>query len=106
MTKKVVVQVRLPSALVERLDMLTEQGLYGDRTEAITDGVRHLIEMYSNKDPMSRMVSLYLMGKLPRNASVDEVGIVEEAESIKRTIKNLFGTDDIDEVLSRTRGRT
>ncbi|MEM2926631.1 MAG: ribbon-helix-helix domain-containing protein [Candidatus Bathyarchaeia archaeon] len=105
MAKKVVVQVRLPAGLVEKLDMLTEQGLYRDRTEAITDGIRHLIEKYSKEDPVSRMVSLYLMGKLSRNASIDEVDVVNEPEDVRRAMKNLFGTDNIEEILSRMRGR-
>jgi len=45
MAKKVVVQVRLPAGLVEKLDVLTEQGLYRDRTEAITDGIISYLQM-------------------------------------------------------------
>jgi len=105
MARKVVVQVRLPASLVEKLDMLTEQGLYRDRTEAITDSVRHLIDKYSKGDVVSRMVSLYLMGKIPRNASIDEVEVLNEPEIVRQTMKNLFGTDNIDEILSRMRGR-
>jgi Arc/MetJ-type ribon-helix-helix transcriptional regulator len=105
MGKKVVIQVRLPSGLVEKLDQLTELGLYRDRTEAITDSIRHLLDKYLREDPLSRMVNLYLMGKLPRNASIDEVGVVEEAEEVRQVMISLFGTDDIDEIISRLRGR-
>lgn len=105
MGKKVVVQVRLPAALVEKLDQLTEQGLYRDRTEAIADSIRHLIEKYFREDPLSRMISLYLMGKLQRNASIEEVGVVEEPEEIRQVMVNLFGTDNIDEIISMMRGR-
>jgi hypothetical protein len=51
------------------------------------------------------MVNLYLMGKLPRNASIDEVGMVEEAEEVRQVMISLFGTDDIDEIISRLRSR-
>jgi len=105
MAKKVVVQVRLPAGLVEKLDVLTEQGLYRDRTEAITDGIRRLIDRYLKEDTVSRMVSLYLMGKLPRSASIDEGGAMNEPETVRQAMRNLFGTDDIDEILSRMRGR-
>jgi len=103
MARKVIVQIRLPASLVEKLDALTQQGLYRDRTEAITDGVRHLIDKYLREDAVSRMVSLYLAGKLPRNTSIDDVGEVEDPEMVRQTIKNLFGTDDLDEILSRIR---
>lgn len=95
----------MPASLVEKLDGLTEQGLYRDRAEAITDGIRHLIDRYSSRDAVSRMISLYLMGKLPRNSSIDEVGVVDNPEIVRQIIKNLFGTDNIDEILSKTRGR-
>ncbi|MBS7637765.1 hypothetical protein KEJ49_02585 [Candidatus Bathyarchaeota archaeon] len=48
------VQVKLPANLVEELDKLTEQGLYRDSTEAITDSMRHLVEKYLREDPISR----------------------------------------------------
>jgi Arc/MetJ-type ribon-helix-helix transcriptional regulator len=105
MTKKLVVQVRLPANLVEKLDMLTEQGLYRDRTEAVTDSIRHLIDKYLKEDTTSRIVSLYLMGKIVRNSTIDEVGVIEEAEKVRQAIKNLYGTDNIDEVLSKMRVR-
>jgi len=105
MAKKVVVQVRLPAGLVERLDRLTEQGLYRDRTEAITDGIRHLLDRYMEEDAVSRMVSLYLTGKLPRNASIDDLETAGNLETVRKIVKGLFGTDNIDEVISKMRGR-
>jgi len=105
MAKKVVVQVRLPAGLVEKLDTLTEQGLYRDRTEAITDGIRHLVDRYLGGDAVSRMISLYLAGKLPRNASIDDLEIAVDLEAVRKIVKGLFGTDNIDEVISKMRGR-
>lgn len=105
MAKKLVVQVRLPAGLVEKLDKLTEQGLYRDRTEAITDGIRHLVDRYLGRDAVSRMVSLYLASRLSRNASIDDLKIAGDLETVRKIVKGLFGTDNIDDVISKLRGR-
>lgn len=71
--------------------MLTEQGLYRDRTEAVADSIRHLIDKYLREDTVSGMVSLYLMGKLPRNTTTDKVGVIEESEKVRQAIKSVYG---------------
>ncbi len=105
MKDKVLVQARLPAALVRELDRLLEEGYYRDRTEAIADGIRRLIERFSKRDRVARMVRLYLMGKLPRDSSIDEVGRIEKVKDVRRAILEFYGTDKIDEVLGKLRGR-
>ena len=104
MSEKVVVQVRLPAKLVKELDRLTQQGIYRDRTEAIADGVRHILDRYSKEGSLSRMVAMYTMGKLARDESVDEIG-VSDTKTTRVIIKQQFGTDVIDEVIGIIRKR-
>ncbi|MFQ6075973.1 MAG: ribbon-helix-helix domain-containing protein [Candidatus Bathyarchaeia archaeon] len=105
MSRKVVVQVRLPAVLVERLDKLTEEGFYGNRTEAIADGIRHLLERYRRGGRVGRLVRLYLMARVEKTVSIGEIETVENPEEARKAMMNLYGTDDIDEVLSIMRGR-
>jgi len=105
MTRRVVVQVRLPAVLVEQLDKLTEEGFYGSRTEAIADGVRHLLERYRKVGGLGKAVRLYLMERLEKTVSMGEIEAVENPEEARKAMVNLYGTDDIDEVLSIVRGR-
>lgn len=46
MARRVVVKVRIPAFLVEKLDKLTKEGFYGNRNEAVADGIRNLLERY------------------------------------------------------------
>ena len=105
MARKVVVQVRLPAALVEELDKLADSGLYSDRTEAITDAVRHILERYSQADELAKLIRLYMLGKIPRTSSIEDVGVVGREEEIRDAVRNIYGTDDVDAVLDRLRGR-
>ncbi|MHA1595532.1 MAG: ribbon-helix-helix domain-containing protein, partial [Candidatus Baldrarchaeia archaeon] len=57
-TEKVLVQARLPAALVRELDELLKEGYYRDRTEAISDAIRRLIETFSKRDRISKTVRL------------------------------------------------
>lgn len=105
MKDKVLVQARLPAALVRELDRLLEEGYYRDRTEAIADSIRRLIEKFSKRDRVARIVRLYLIGKLPRDSSVDEVGRIERVEDVRRAVTEFYGTDKVDEVLGKMRRR-
>jgi len=105
MTKRVVVQVRLPAVLVEQLDKLTEAGFYGNRTEAIADGIRHLLERYRGVGGLGRLIRLYLMGRVKKTMSMAEIETVENPEEVRKAMINLYGTDNIDEVLGIMRGR-
>ncbi len=105
MTDKVLIQVRLPIALVKELDRLLKEGYYRDRTEAIADAVRRLIERFAKIDRIRRIVRLYLMGKLSQDASIDEIGHLENVKDIRRAFINIYGTDNVDEILDKIRRR-
>jgi len=106
MSRKVVVQIRLPAALVEEVDKLTKRGFYSNRTEAIADSIRHLLEMYSSEDEVLKIVRLYLEDKTIRNRSINEVGVTDDPEEVRKVILKMYGTDNIDEVIAKTRGRS
>jgi len=101
MPERVVVQARLPARLVRELDRLTEEGYYGSRTEAIADAIRHLLEKYRKGGRLARMVRLYLMGRRPKPAPLEDVD-VEEA---MRVLRETLGTDDLDRIMDIVRGR-
>ncbi len=104
-TEKVLVQARLPAALVRELDELLKEGYYRDRTEAISDAIRRLIETFSKRDRISKTVRLYLMGKLPQDRTLDDAPTIENIEEFRRVIIELYGTDRVDEVLNKMRRR-
>lgn len=103
MTRKTVVQARLPSTLVERLDKLTKTGYYSDRTEAIADAIRHLLDSYAGTDEIARVVRLHELGKLPRRTGVRGVHLADE--DVRKAFIKVYGTDDVDEVMGVIRVR-
>ena len=102
---RVLIQVRLPTTLVAELDRLLKEGYYRDRTEAIADAIRHLIERFDRLDRVGRLVRLYLMNKLPKDSSIMDIGGVENPEKIRNVLKERYGTDEIDKILGKIRGR-
>ena len=102
---RVLVQVRLPAALVAELDRLLREGYYRDRTEAIADAIRHLIERFNRSDRIGRLIRLYLMGKLPRDSSIMDIRETESVNKVRRILREKYGTDELDRILEKIRGR-
>ncbi|MHA1616387.1 MAG: ribbon-helix-helix domain-containing protein [Candidatus Njordarchaeales archaeon] len=102
---RVLIQVRLPATLVAELDRLLKEGYYRDRTEAIADAIRHLIERFDRLDRVGRLIRLYLMKKLPRDSSIMDIGEAEDVDKVRRAFKERYGTDDLDKILEKIRGR-
>ncbi|MEM3040637.1 MAG: ribbon-helix-helix domain-containing protein [Nitrososphaerota archaeon] len=102
MTKKVLVQARLPAQLVNALDKLTQEGFYSNRTEAIADGVRQLVYRYSGGGNVAKAVRLYLMGKAPTDSSIDDVP-EPDYERVRSFFLEQFGTDKAEEIIMMLR---
>jgi len=66
MTDTVLLQVRVSAALVKKIDELCSEGLFRNRSEAVTDAIRMLIQRYSRTSPEARATALYLGGRLSR----------------------------------------
>ncbi|HDD69430.1 MAG TPA: ribbon-helix-helix protein, CopG family [Candidatus Korarchaeota archaeon] len=101
MSSKVVIQVRLPAKLVRELDKLTEEGYYSNRTEAIADAIRHLLERYGRGGKTARVVRMYLLGRRPSSPGKLEVDV----ESARQYLIEQFGTDELDVIVARMRRR-
>ena len=103
-SRSVLVQARLSEVLVRELDKLVERGLYRNRTEALEDAIRHLIERMKSLSDIGFLVSRYLNGKLPPQ-DVDPLKMVYGDEVARRRMIELYGTDNVDEIMSIMRGR-
>jgi len=101
MTSKVIIQVRLPAKLVKELDRLTEEGYYSNRTEAIADAVRHLLEKYGRGGKIARIVRMYLLGRRPSSPGKIKI----DAEGARQYLVKHFGTDELDLIIARVRRR-
>ncbi|MHC1601072.1 MAG: ribbon-helix-helix domain-containing protein [Candidatus Nezhaarchaeales archaeon] len=76
-------QARLPEVLVRELDELVERGLYRNRTEALEDAIRHLIERMKGLSDTGFLVSKYLNGKLPPR-DVDPLKMVYGDDALEK----------------------
>jgi len=101
MVERVLIQVRLPARLVRELDKLTEEGYYGTRTEAIADAIRHLLERYERGGDVAKMVRLFLLGRKPRSPGKIQI----DHNKVREILIREFGTDDLDKILGKLRGR-
>ncbi|MCS7146014.1 MAG: ribbon-helix-helix domain-containing protein [Nitrososphaerota archaeon] len=73
MADTVLLQVRVSSTLVRRIDELCSEGLYRNRSEAISDAIRMLLAKYSRTSPEARATALYLSGRLSRTGNPEEL---------------------------------
>jgi Arc/MetJ-type ribon-helix-helix transcriptional regulator len=105
MRKTVLLQVRVPEAVVRELDRLVAAGYFKSRSEAVAEGIRRLLLAYSGAaGSVASLARLHAEGVLERDLDPGtpfEVN-VEEA---RRRILEFFGTDSIDEVVRRMRAR-
>ena len=98
MGKTVLIQARLPEKLVRDLDKLVKNGYYKNRTDAIEDAIRLLLERRLKLGVIGRLVGLYLSGKIVRK-KVDPLEIVIEDENVRGDIIKVFGTDEVDKII-------
>ncbi|MEM4334103.1 MAG: ribbon-helix-helix domain-containing protein, partial [Nitrososphaerota archaeon] len=69
----VLLQVRISSALVRRIDELCNEGLFRNRGEAISDAIRMLLARYSKTSPDARATALYLRGRLSKTGNLEDL---------------------------------
>jgi Arc/MetJ-type ribon-helix-helix transcriptional regulator len=73
MANMVLLQVRISSALVRRIDELCQEGLFRNRSEAVSDAIRMLLARYSHTSPEARATALYLGGRLGRAGNPEDI---------------------------------
>lgn len=94
-------QVRLPAKLVEMLDKLADEGYYSNRTEAIADAVRRLVEKYSGGGRIAKVVRLYQLGIKAKPVSIEV-----NPQEVRKALSDRFGTDNVDEIMAIIRRRS
>jgi len=83
MADTVLLQVRISSALVRRIDELCNEGLFRNRSEAISDAIRLLLAKYSKTSPEARATALYLSGRLGRVGNPEDLVFTPGASRIE-----------------------
>lgn len=73
MSDTVLLQVRVSAALVRKIDELCNEGLFRNRSEAVTDAIRMLLQRYSRTSPEARATALYLGGRLSKTEAPEEL---------------------------------
>lgn len=73
MADTVLLQVRISSALVKRIDELCNEGLFRNRSEALSDAIRLLLAKYSRTTPEARATALYLSGRLSKVGNPEDL---------------------------------
>jgi metal-responsive CopG/Arc/MetJ family transcriptional regulator len=94
----------MPLALVKRLDEICKSGLYRNRTEAISDAVRHLLDRYLPESEISKLLELHRSGKLKRDKRLEDLYVVSNLKKVRETLRESLGTDSIDVALRKIRG--
>jgi Arc/MetJ-type ribon-helix-helix transcriptional regulator len=64
--------VEIKGELEQKLEKLLLAGLYNNKSEAVRDAIRHLLEKYSNKD---LAISLYRQGKISIAKAAEIAGV-------------------------------
>jgi len=103
MADTVLVQVRLPRALVNELDQLVAQGYHKSRTEAIEDAIRHFLMQWHTTSEAGKLTALYLSGRLPKRSEADPLSIVVHPDLARKRLLEEFGTDNVEEVVRAVR---
>jgi Arc/MetJ-type ribon-helix-helix transcriptional regulator len=105
MRKTVLLQVRVPEAVVRELDRLVAAGYFKSRSEAVAEGIRRLLLAYSGAaGSVASLARLHAEGVLERDLDPGTPFEVD-VEEARRHILEFFGTDSIDEVVRRMRAR-
>ena len=96
------IQVRMPERLVQALDQLAADGVYSSRSEAIIDGVRRLVLAYEVDDPFKKIILNSYLGKTVQG-SIDDLRGILDPQDIMNGIRDAFGTDSIDQIITEVR---
>ncbi len=96
------VQVRMPSRLVQALDRLSAEGIYASRSEAILDSVRRLVLAFEPQDPFRQVLVRSWLGK-PAQGSIDELKSRLDRQDILQGVRKAFSTDRVDDILAEVR---
>ena len=101
-----VVQARVPSKLVAKLDRLVEAGYYKSRSEAIVDALRHFIVTQEPPSEVVRTIHLHLQGhqKPLEPTQQIELQVIAEKLTWNSEMEARFGSD-LDETMKTLRGR-
>jgi Arc/MetJ-type ribon-helix-helix transcriptional regulator len=84
MADTVLLQVRVSSALVRKIDELCSEGIFRNRSEAVSDAIRMLIARYSKTSPEARTTALYLSGRLNRAGNPEDLVFTAETEIVDK----------------------
>jgi hypothetical protein len=58
---------------LRRIDELCQEGLFRNRSEAVSDAIRMLLARYSHTSPEARATALYLGGRLGRAGNPEDI---------------------------------
>ena len=101
--KTVLIQLRLPIKLVEKMDRLIKLGYYSSRSEFISDLIRSLDERKFG-DELALYIEDYLNGRIKRERDL-KLRVEINVEDARRRFKEIFGTDDVSKILDWVRCR-
>jgi len=102
--RNVLVQVRLPIKVVEKMDRLIELGYYNSRSEVIADLIRRIDEELFG-DKIALFIEDYLNGRVKHEYNL-KLRVKIDVENARKRFKELFGTDDVSKILDKVRGRS
>mgnify|MGYP000356635540 CR=1 FL=1 len=101
--RTILIQIRLPIKLVEKMDRLIKLGYYSSRSEFISDLIRSLDERKFS-DELALYIENYLNGRIKKERDL-KLRVEINIEDVRRKFKEIFGTDDISKILDWVRGR-
>ncbi len=105
MSDKVLIQIRIPRKLADKIDKLIDAGFFSSRSELVGEAIRRLILDYELAiNEISFIVDQYLSGKLKRNKGIkDKIEI--NIEKAKKNLIEIFGSDVIEDAINIIRRR-
>ncbi len=100
-----VVQIRMPSVLLENIEDLVKKGFYKNKSEVIIDAVRHFVGIRQAESDVARFIREELHEKtVKRGYSTKELDSLWEKIRQGQEWKERFGTD-AESVMAKLRSR-
>ncbi|MFQ5980972.1 MAG: ribbon-helix-helix protein, CopG family [Candidatus Heimdallarchaeota archaeon] len=101
-----VLQARVPSRLLEKLDHLVAAGYYKSRSEAIVDALRHFLGAQESSSEIAKTIRLHLQGHQKSINAGQTAELKKIAQKLIWTseLESRFGTS-LDEAMKTLRGR-
>lgn len=100
-----VVQIRMPSVLLNNINDLVKKGFYKNKSEAIIDAVRHFVGFRETQSDVAMFIRDELKGKSSkRGYSEKEFEVIWDKVRHGKEWKERFGKD-ADSVMTKLRGR-